>query len=585
MSEEHSNKITRREILVGVGAAAAGGAVALGMTQVESPAEIKADHEVDIVCVGAGAAGLTAAVTAADLGNNVMVLERAPATGGTTNRSGGVAWIPNHYLLHEQGINDERDDCLRYMARFAYPQQYTPDSPTLGLNPDAYKLLEAFYDNGSTMVDALKSSGAVQWGLFTVGDEIGSPPDYADHLPENKVPSGRPLVPLDADGKPMLGLVGDGVRLTEVLENWLNAKGVPVLTEHRVTKLIKAGDRIIGVEADNLGKTVRILARKGVIFGTGGYTHNEELVSLHQKALYGGCAVGTATGDFISIAGEAGAKMGNLGTAWRSQVVLEEVLRNREVAVCAFVLPADSMIVVNKYGKRVFNEKRNYNDRTEVHFVYDPVDMEYPNQLMLMLFDSRAVNAYGGQYPLPLDPKTAPNVIEGADLDELAANISARLESLSNRTGGVSLAPKFGAELKATIKRFNGYAKTGEDLEFGRGTPSYDRIWQMFFSIMREGSTEPVNDLPNGAMYPIRKKGPYYAIILAAGALDTSGGPLSNEKAQIMGAGGDPISGLYGAGNCIASPSSEAYFGAGGTIGLAMTFGYIAAQNADKEGA
>lgn len=583
MTDDKPTTITRREILTGVGAAAAGGAIAFGMTQVKSPADIQADHEVDIVCVGSGCGGLTAAVTAANLGNKVLVLESAAAAGGTTNRSGGVVWIPNHYLLREQGIEDKRDECLQYMARFSYPQRYTPDSPTLGLDPEAYKLLEAFYDSGSVMVDTLRDIGVLNWAQFTVGDEIGSPPDYADHLPENKVPSGRPLVPLDADGKPILGLVGDGVRLTEVLENWLTDKGVPILVDHRVTKLIKSGEKVVGVEADNGGTTVRVRARKGVIFATGGYTHNEELVGLHQKALYGGCAVGTATGDFISIAGESGAKMGALGTAWRSQVVLEEALENREMGRCAFVLPGDSMVVVNKYGKRVFDEKRNYNDRTEVHFVYDPVDMEYPNQLMFMVFDARSADAFGGQYPFPLDTKADPYVIEGADLDDLAANIGARLAKLSNRVGGFSVSTDFTEELKSTVTQFNEYTKTGYDVEFGRGTHSYDRIWQAFFSVMREGTTEPVNDLPNNAIYPFKEAGPYYAIILAAGALDTSGGPAINDKAQILSATGGTISGLYGAGNCIASPSREAYFGAGGTIALAMTFGHIAALNASQE--
>ncbi len=134
-----------------------------------------------------------------------------------------------------------------------------------------------------------------------------------------------------------------------------------------------------------------------------------------------------------------------------------------------------------------------------------------------------------------------------------------------------------------TIQRYNDYARTGKDLEFGRGSQSYDKIWQNYASIMREDTTEQPNNLPNSALYPIADKGPYYIKILAPGALDTSGGPRINEKSQVLDGYGKPIPGLYGAGNCVASPSREAYYGAGGTIGLCMAFGYTAAVNADKE--
>jgi 3-oxosteroid 1-dehydrogenase len=269
-----------------------------------------------------------------------------------------------------------------------------------------------------------------------------------------------------------------------------------------------------------------------------------------------------------------------MSSAWRSQVVLEEALENRLLGQGAFFLPGDSMFLVNKYGVRVVNEKRNYNDRTKVHFTYDPVREDYPNQVLFMIFDERTRDAYGGAYPLTVPGEPSPYFITGASLSELSRNIAARLARVANAVGGATLAPDFDRKLQQTVARFNGFARAGRDEDFGRGAQAYDREWQAFFSAVREGSTFPRNSMPNGTMHPLRDSGPYYAIMLSAGALDTNGGPLIDAHARVLGADLQPIPGLYGAGNCIASPSREAYYGAGGTIGLAMTFGYIAALDA-----
>lgn len=578
---ETKGALRRRDILLGGGAAALAGAVAsnAGAEAQAAPAR-KFDHETDIVCVGGGAAGLTAAVTAVGEGAKVIVLEKGPILGGTTAKSGAVFWIPNNFALREQGIRDARDDCLRFLARFSWPEYYDPDAEMLGLEPEAYRLLEAFYDNGSVMTDHLQKLGALKAGQWRMWDIDRTAPDYLSHVPENKVPEGRPLGPKLDDGK-----IGQGVDLIFQFEEWLTAKGVPLLTEHRVTEILMEQGRVIGVLADHDGKQVAIRARKGVIFGTGGYAHNVELLRRYQPGpVYGSCAQSLATGDFITLAAKIGAKLGNMDSAWRTQVVFEETLDNRVVGLGAFFLPGDSMIMVDRTGKRVVNEKRNYNDRTRIHYQFNPNDAEYPNQFLFMIYDQRCAEVKAGNFPLPQDPsKPGSFIIKGETLDELAANLDARMKKLSDRTGDFMLDADFASGLKATVARFNEFARKGKDEDFGRGDRDYDRVWELMFGATRKDTRWPAGEYPNPVMYPFQDKGPYYAIILAPGVLDTNGGPVVNEHGQVIAADGTPIPGLYGAGNCIASPSRHAYYGAGGTIGLAMTFGYIAAKHAKAQ--
>jgi hypothetical protein len=361
--------------------------------------------------------------------------------------------------------------------------------------------------------------------------------------------------------------------------------GLPILTNHRAMRLIRnPAGRVIGLEADSGGTVVSLRARKAVIFATGGYVHNPEFVSMYQRArLWGSCAMPWITGDFINIAGACGARMGIMSSAWRTQVMLEEALLSPNLAAGVFFPPGDSMIQVNRYGVRVVNEKRNYNDRTEAHGFYNPSQAEFPNQLLFMIYDQRSAEAFAGVYPIPADSGNAAQVLKGGSLEELAATIDTRLGEIAPRTGGVALAPDFHENLKKTIDRFNGFARSGEDQDFQRGKAAYDREWQLVFSPQRADSGWPPNDGPSITMYPLRDEGPYYAVILAGGALDTCGGPAIDTSARVLDIEDKPIPGLFGAGNCIASPSGEAYWGAGHTLGLSLTFGYIAANAAHQE--
>ena len=581
-SDKTTRTPNRRDIIRGAGVAAAAG-VAAGVAGAPGARAMedghKWDRETDIICVGGGAASLTAAVVAAGAGKDVTVLEKQPLIGGTTYKSGSVFWIPNHFLLKEAGVEDKKDDCLKYMCKYAFPEFYDADGDTLGIDPRAYRLLEAFYDNGSVMVDHIRELGAMDVTAFRMWDYDKNPLDYQSHMPENKTPQGRPLIPKRADGTG-----GRGPDQIEQYEAYLTGKGVPILTDHRVTEVIKKDGAVVGVTAETPDGPVSIRARQAVIFGTGGYAHNEELIRLYQSPFhFGACAAAGATGDFVGIGESAGAKLGNMASGWRGNVVFEEAVANRVLGTDTFVQPGDSYFVVNKYGKRICNEKRNYNDRTRIHQVFDPNTGDYPNMLTFYIYDRRVAEGWAGQYPVPDKDPNGPYVISGDTLEDLTANIAARLKKYKTEAGGVTLASDFADQLKATFDRFNGFAETGKDLDFERGDFDYDRQWTHFFSTMRTDTKWKPNEYPNTTMHPMQEEGPYYCIILAAGFLDTNGGPVVNEKAQVVDPQDNPIPGLYGAGNCIASPSRSAYYGAGGTIGLAMTYGYIAAMNAMKE--
>ncbi len=537
------------------------------------------DEEFDVVVVGSGAAASAAAVHARAAGGSVLVLEKMPVAGGTTGKSGGVAWIPNNRFIRARGVEDRKADAMRYMVRYSYPTRYAPEADNLGISPAEYALIEAFYDHGSASIDALEKIGAVQFKPFEMFAVNKPAPDYADHLPENKVPTGRAIEPASGAG----GTAG-GNSLAAQMHRWLKDKGVAIRTGTPVTRIVREGDRVTGVVTDDGKAQRRVRAKKGVIFGTGGYAHNVELIHQHQLALYGSCASPGATGDFIALTQEIGAAMGNLGSAWRSQIVLEDALKQRQLVRCADYLPGDSMLVVNRFGKRAVNEKRDYNDRTKAHFTYDPTREDYPNQILFMIFDERSRDSFGGSYPFPTGDELPPAFIKAETLGLLTEQIAGRLRAIGGQTGGVTLDPGFGATLQGEVTRFNGYATSGTDPDFLRGLHAYDREWHLLFSARRPETRFPANPYPNITMHPLAGEGPYYCIMLSAGALDTNGGPQINEKAQVLDARGKPLAGLYGAGNCVASPSREAYYGAGCTIGLALTYGYIAANHTLAEG-
>jgi succinate dehydrogenase/fumarate reductase flavoprotein subunit len=207
-------------------------------------AAIKWDHETDILVVGSGAAGYAAAISARHRGAEVFMVEKASLYGGTTLRSGGGLWIPNNRFQREKGIEDRREDAIRYMARDSFPQLYNPEDPRFGLPENEYNLIATYYDTASKMLDfmwdigALKSTQEINW--------TGKPQvDYMDHLPENKGIRGRLVYAVGLDGK-----MAYGGELVRQLKAWADAHGISLLLNHRITKILQnEKGEVIGAEA------------------------------------------------------------------------------------------------------------------------------------------------------------------------------------------------------------------------------------------------------------------------------------------------------------------------------------------------
>ncbi len=582
------SRISRRAFLgaAGVGVAAGavigiGGSVAVAKSQGSGTRSLPKtwDKTADVVVVGSGMAAYCAAVMAASKGASVIMLEKASIYGGTTAKAGSW-WIPNNSFMVKAGVKDPKPDAMKYMVRLSFPTLYDPQSPTLGIPQADYSLIDTFYDTGSVALDAFGALGAPSkpgWEVRADGT-LGGPgdrdsPDYHADLPEDKAPFGRNLT----------SQVGGGVGMIKELKAVADKYKVPLLLEHRVTRVFRNNKgEVVGVEASHGNTTVVVRAQKAVVFGSGGFTHNPEMrLNYLRGPIFGGCGVPSNTGDFVSIGLDLGAALGNMNNAWWAQNAFEQTQQNTSVPNDIWLPFGDSMIQVNKYGLRVANEKMVYNERTQAHFYWDARRTEYPNLLLFMIYDDHVAknpNAWAFRDPVPMPGVDSPLVVSGANWDELAKNLDARLAKYSTATGGLRLDASFVSGIQGTVNRFNSFAANGKDLDFGRGETPIQLAWS--------GSAKVQNRPENTktpTMYPFSPSGPYHAILIGGGTLDTKGGPKINAKSQIIDTAGKPIPGLYGAGNCVASPAGQAYWSAGGTLGPALTFGYIAGLNAVQE--
>ena len=208
--------------------------------------------------------------------------------------------------------------------------------------------------------------------------------------------------------------------------------------------------------------------------------------------------------------------------------------------------------MVNRAGKRFCNEATNYSSLAGAFHAFDPATYGYPNLPAFLIFDQQ----YRDRYPLGM-------MMPGAPLPEWIAS-AASLPELAEKIG------VDGAQLLATAERFNTAAREARDPDFERGVSSYDHFYG---DRSRPGAAATLGPVDTA---------PFYAVELKLGALGTNGGARTNAAAQVLDTEGETIPGLFGAGNVISCPTGSVYAGAGGTLGPALTFGFIAGRAAAR---
>ncbi|MEL0081589.1 MAG: FAD-binding protein [Gammaproteobacteria bacterium] len=425
--------------------------------------------------------------------------------------------------------------------------------------------------------------GAVNY-MSLMDIDGGMFPDNFAELPENHSPRGRSIVctpPRIDEGRFYYpGGGGLGIDLIALLRQATNQKRIPIKTRHEVIEVITNSDgAITGVLVATRQRERRIRARRGVVFASGGYLHNPQLRRTYLRGpVFGGCGIPTNQGTFLKLAGSLGASMGNLNNAWWKEVLLEEAVVNSDTPTGIWVIPGDSTLMVDRYGNRFCNEKNQPGGRPQHHFEWDPVRIEYPRLVTMMIWDKRAVDLFAGTYGIQSAEGALPGHVIAADsLDALADAIADRLEQFAEHTGGFELDAGFKQQLPATVKRYNQQARDGKDDDFHRGEALADRTWHFYGGVPRVD-----NPYPNELMHPLSETGPYYAALVVAGAIDSKGGPRIDSDARVLRSDGSAIPGLYGAGNCVSHISAGAYWGGGGTIGPAIVFGAQAGSHAAK---
>jgi len=558
------------------------------------------DQIYDLIVVGSGAGGLSAAITAKLHGLEVLVIEKEAQFGGTTARSGGWLWIPMNPLARKAGVNDSIESAKTYIRH------------ETGRFFDE-KRTDAFLRAGPEMIQFFLEHTAVR---FDAGYLF---PDYHPDV-EGGMPGGRPIVAAAFDARELgehlpklarpfraLGFAGlaissgndllhffnfsrslrsfiyvvkrmashgldllrygrsmrlvNGNALAGRLGKSLFELGIPLWLSSPATGLIRDGNRIVGVKLVREGKAIELRSRRGVVLASGGFPHDQH----RRKRLYRHDPKGRShwplppkgnTGDGASMAESIGARFFDAfpqAAAWAP--VSEVRWPDGETGLYPHFVDRGKpgIIAVNERGKRFVNESSSYHDFVQamVADAKDPSDVK-----AWFIADRRAIRRYGlgmvRPWPVPMGWWIKSGYVQTAEsLTALAAKV------------GIE-----GQSLVETVQSFNRHAADGLDPDFHRGANAYGRA---------QGDAKHPGKNPSLAPLDV---GPYFALRIRPGELGSFAGLQSDDQARVLDREGKVIEGLYAVGNDAASIMGGNYPGGGITLGPAMTFGYLAARHA-----